>query len=98
MKRYQVYLNPHSVGILDEFAEISNFTRSRLLQEIVDGAASRVANVLAVFKPHKEMNYSSIDSFVGVLHVSDKKKHNISQRVDDIYYDQWKPSLIPVPG
>jgi len=49
MKRYQIYLDPRSVGIFDEASEISDFTRSRLIKEAIDGAASRIGNILA---PH----------------------------------------------
>lgn len=61
MKRYQVYLDPHNVGILDEVAEISDFTRSQLIREAVEGAAARVGNLLAFLKPPKsgsEVNLS----------------------------------------
>lgn len=87
-KRYQVYLNPHSVGILDEAAEIGSLTRSHWIREAVNGATARVGNLLAVLKPVKKEDYSWLDEMVGSLRAKGGKTVNISQRVDDIYYDK----------
>lgn len=87
-KRYQVYLNPHSVGILDEAAELSGFSRSQFIREAIDAAASRFGNLLATIRSPKTADYSWLDEMTGVLKVEGKETVNISERVDDIYYDK----------
>ena len=87
MKRYQVYLHPRSVGILDEVAEISPFNRSELIREAIDAVANRFGNLLAVFKPLKKTDYSWWDEMAGSITVGDKNKTvHISENVDEIYY------------
>lgn len=87
MRRYQVYLNPHSVNILDEVTEISEFSRSQLIRELVDAVATRFASLLAVVKSPKKIDYSWWDDMEGAITIGDKKKTvNISENVDEIYY------------
>ncbi|MBI4067244.1 hypothetical protein HY407_02580 [Candidatus Gottesmanbacteria bacterium] len=86
MKRYQVYLNSQSVNILDEATEISQFTRAQLIREAIDGAASRLGNILAGLKPPKARDYDWLNKLVGSIKIRGKKKTNISQNVDEIYY------------
>lgn len=86
MKRYQVYLNPQSVSVLDEVSEISSLTRSKLIKEVVEAAAARIGNLLAVIKPPKMRSYSQWDKMIGSIKVKDKKTVNISENIDEIYY------------
>ena len=86
MKRYQVYLNAQSVNILDEVTEISTISRSKLIQTAIDGAASRIGNLLAAVKPPKAQDYSVWDKMAGSIKIPSKKIVNFSQRDDDLYY------------
>lgn len=86
MRRYQVYLNPHSVSILDELSKVSAFSRSQIIREAVEGAASRVGNLLALFKAPNSRDYSWLEKMTGSLKVKGRKKVNISERVDQLYY------------
>lgn len=86
MRRYQIYLNPHSVNIIDELAEMSKLTRSQLLREAVDAVASRFSNLLAVFKPPKARNYSWLDKMTGSIKIKGGETVNISENVDELYY------------
>jgi len=86
MKRYQVYLDPHSVGILDEAVEGSIFSRSQFLRELVDAASTRCRNLLAVFKPPRVRDYSVWDKMIGSIKVKGRKSINLSENVDEIYY------------
>ena len=47
MKRYQVYLNSHSVSILDDFEGISNISRSKLIRRVVDNVAEELIKIFA---------------------------------------------------
>lgn len=87
MKRYQVYLNPHSVNILDEASTLSNeFPRSRLIREAIEAAGDRVGNLIAALIKPKVNNYSELDKMTDVIILKGKKSVNISENVDDIYY------------
>lgn len=86
MKRYQLYLNPQSVHILDEVTEISSLSRSKLIQTAIDGAASRIGNLLAAIKPPKAQDYSIWDRMAGSIKIRSKKTVNFSNREDAFYY------------
>ncbi len=43
MKRYQVYLNPHAVSILDDLGKQTDISRSKLIQGAIDRLADQVA-------------------------------------------------------
>ncbi|TSC85298.1 MAG: hypothetical protein G01um101416_964 [Microgenomates group bacterium Gr01-1014_16] len=86
--RYQVYLDPRSVGILDEASGLLPVTRSQIMREAIDAAAGRVGNLLAMFKPVNSNNYSWMDKMVGSISSGRKFKKSASERVDDIYYDK----------
>lgn len=88
VQRYQVYLDPRSVSILDEASGLIPITRSQIIREAIDAAAGRVSNVLAMFKPVSSSDYSWMDKMVGTLRYKKKKTINMSERVDDIYYDK----------
>lgn len=86
-KRYQVYLNTHAVRVFDEMAEVLGRTRSDLIREMMDAAAHRAGNLLAVFKPPEKIDYSWWDKMEGSVTVGDSNKTvNVSENVDEIYY------------
>ena len=86
MKRYQVYLNPQSINILDQAGDIVPLGRSRLLREAADAAANRVGNLLGMFKPAKSSDYKWLDAMIGAVRIKGKKTVNISENVDELYY------------
>lgn len=83
-----MYLDPRSVGILDEASGLLPVTRSRIIQEAIDAAAGRVGNLLAMFKPVRSNDYTWIEKMIGTLRYKGKRKVNMTSRVDDIYYDR----------
>ena len=86
MKRYQLYLDPHTVGIIDEAAEIGTLNRSEIIRQVVDAAAARLGNLLAVLRPPEERSYEWMDSVIGAVKKEETGEVNLSQNVDDIYY------------
>lgn len=86
MKRYQVYLDPHSVGILDEGAETLPLNRSQIIREAIAGAATRVGNLLAILKPTPPSDYSVWDEMIGAFEIKGQKVSYSSENVDEIYY------------
>lgn len=84
MKRYQLYLNPHSVSILDDLGKNIDLRRSRILQVIIDSIASNFARILAATKTPPKDTYV-LDSLVGAIKLGGKKKTNFAQDIDEIY-------------
>jgi len=85
MKRYQVYLDPRKIETLDEAAEITPFTRSKLIQEAVDAASGRIGNLLSVYITPKKRSYSALDKMTNLVK-GGKKKTRSSTNADEIYY------------
>lgn len=83
MKRYQVYLDQHSVSILDEIRKLTNITRSKIIRNTIDKVATEIVASLPVKKPAKK--HYIMDELVGFIDLKTKKKTNYSEHVDDIY-------------
>lgn len=84
MKRYQVYLNPHSVAVFDDFETISNLSRSKLIRQITDNVAEQLIRIFAERKGSRKKEYL-LDKLAGFVDLRTNKKTNFSQRVDEIY-------------
>lgn len=84
MKRYQVYLNQHSVSILDDFGKHTDISRSKLLQIITDQIAQNLAKVFAATKTPPQDTYI-LDSLVGAIKLPGNKKTNFAKDIDEIY-------------
>lgn len=85
MKRYQVYLDQHSISILDEFGKHTDISRSKLLQMITDQIAQNLAKVFTATKTPPKDTYI-LDSLVGAIKLPGNKKTNFAQNVDEIYF------------
>lgn len=46
MQRYQIYLEPESVGVLDELAKLTNFSRSRIIRDVISRMTREYAKLL----------------------------------------------------
>lgn len=86
MKRYQVYLNPHSVSILDDFSKHTDISGSKILQVITDSVAQNLAKVLVATKTPPKDTYI-LDSLVGAIKLPGNKKTNFAQNIDEIYLE-----------
>ena len=84
MKRYQIYLNPHSVSLLDELGESIDVSRSKLIQAAIDGIAYNTAKIFTAMKTPPKNTYI-LDSLVGAIKIKGMRKTNFAQNVDDIY-------------
>ena len=83
MKRYQVYLNPHSVAILDDVQKFTDISKSKIIRESIDRLAQNISKVFASQKTPPKTYI--LDSLVGSISVKGKKKTNYAEHVDDIY-------------
>jgi hypothetical protein len=84
MKRYQIYLNPHSVSILDEYGKHTDISRSRLIQMGIDQLAHTLRKVFIATKTPSETKYI-LDSLIGAVNLTEKKRTNVAENIDDIY-------------
>ena len=84
MKRYQVYLNPHSVSILDDLGKQTDISRSKLIQGAIDRFADQVAKIFSKTEDQPS-NYTHFDKLVGAIHLKTKKPTNFAVDVDEIY-------------
>ncbi len=86
MKRYQVYLNPYSVSILDDLGTQTDISRSKLIQGVIDRFANQVAKIFAK-REVQPSNYKYFDKLVGAIHLKTKKPTNFAQNIDEIYLE-----------
>lgn len=84
MKRYQVYLSPSSVSILDDFAKPISVSRSKLIQMAIDAVANNLAKIFIATNTQRKDTYI-LDSLVGAIKIKGKKKTNFAQDIDEIY-------------
>lgn len=83
MKRYQVYLNPHSVSVLDEFEKISDISRSKIIRSVIDRVAQQLS--VAVAEKRKSNKKYLLDDLVGFIDLKTDKETNFAENVDEIY-------------
>jgi len=84
MKRYQVYLDPHSVSILDDFENYTNISRSKLIREAIDRLAQNLARVF-VAKNEQPREKLILDSLVGFINIKGLKQTNYALKDDKVY-------------
>ena len=84
MKRYQLYLNPHSVSILDDFGRHVDLSRSNLIRLAIESVAYNLAKVFAATKTPPKDKYI-LDSLVGAIKLKGNKQTNFAQNIDEMY-------------
>ena len=84
MNRYQVYLNPQSVAILDSFESLSDFSRSKMIRQAVDSLAEKLLAVVSAAQPPAAK--SVFGSMAGFVDLKPNKKTNFAASADDIYF------------
>lgn len=84
MKRYQVYLNPNSVAVLDNFGENIDLSRSRLIQIAVDQIMHNLIKIFRATQTPPKKTYI-LDSLVGAIKIKGKRETNFAENIDEIY-------------
>ena len=84
MKRYQVYLDPHSVSIIDEFGKDVSLARSKIIRLAIEYVAQNFAKIFVATKTPPKNKYI-LDSLVGAIKLKGRKKTNLAQNIDEIY-------------
>ncbi|OGK10303.1 hypothetical protein A2767_02940 [Candidatus Roizmanbacteria bacterium RIFCSPHIGHO2_01_FULL_35_10] len=88
MKRYQIYLNPGTVAMIDKMEKATTISRSQLIREGLDKAISEyISLIVDLFSQSKRKpNYSVLDKMSGFIKSKGGKKTNYSDMVDEIVY------------
>lgn len=84
MKRYQLYLNPHSVSILDDFEKISHLSRSKVIRELLDRYVDQLVKVFSN-REDQPVKYTHFDKLVGAIRLKTKRPTNFALDEDEIY-------------
>lgn len=84
MRRYQVYLNPNSVAVLDDFEKISGVSRSKIIREAIDRLAQQLLSIVLVKTETGQKRYL-LDELAGFIDLKTSKKTNFAGKVDEIY-------------
>jgi len=84
MKRYQVYLDPHSVSVLDDFEKYADISRSKLIREAIDRLAQNLSRIFAAknIQPQEKL---ILDSLVGFIKLKNEKQTNYASQDDNKY-------------
>ncbi len=84
MKRYQVYLDPSSVTILDEFEKYTSISRSKLIREAIDRLAQNLSKVFADknIAPKEKL---LLDSLIGIINLKNQKQTTYALQDDSVY-------------
>jgi hypothetical protein len=82
MKRYQVYLNPQSVDVIDTLTKGTGLTRSDVIRSSLDIMADNLVKITNA-KKDKQIKGEGLSNLIGVI--KGDKTTNIAERVDEIY-------------
>jgi len=83
MKRYQVYLNPQSVGIIDLFQKETDISRSKIIRFTVDALAENLAKLLV--KKERVTIKGPLDQIIGIIKPKVEEVTNLAEKIDQIY-------------
>lgn len=81
MNRYQIYLDPKDVSILDELAKLTNFSRSQIIRDVIDKMARAYEKLLEAQFRKRSKN----DPILKMAGFAKGPAKNISQNIDEDY-------------
>lgn len=81
MNRYQIYLNPENVNVLDELARLTNISRSKIIRDVIDKMAKEYEKILEK-TAKKAFKNNPLLKMAGMAKGGLK---NIAENVDEIY-------------
>lgn len=81
MQRYQIYLEPQSVSVLDEMAKLTNFSRSQIIRDVIDKMASKYEKIIESNRKKRLRN----NPLLKMAGFAKGPSRDISHHVNDIY-------------
>lgn len=84
MKRYQIYLNPHSISVLDDIERMSNISRSKIIRELIDRFVDQISKAIAK-KEDAPVKLTYFDQLIGAIDLKTSKPTNYALDDDEIY-------------
>lgn len=81
MSRYQIYLEPNTVSIIDDLSSSVGVSRSQVIRDVIDRIAREYKKVLTVTAKSR-LKQNPLLKMIGSGHSS---SNNLSRTVDIIY-------------
>ena len=81
MNRYQIYLNPRDVNVLDELAKLTSFSRSQIIRDVINKMAREYEKLLEA-NTKRRLKYNPLLKMAGFAKGPNR---DISHHVNDIY-------------
>ncbi len=81
MKRYQLYLNPHAISIIDDYQQITDISRSKVIRYLIDFASEQLITLIKRKDPRKKY---IMDSLAGFIDLKVDKKVDLISNIDDV--------------
>lgn len=88
MKRYQLYLNPHSISVLDELERILGISRSKQLRLVIDRIAGELISILRAKEASQNKKKFLLDELAGFVDLKTNRETNFTEDIDDVVYFQ----------
>lgn len=82
MSRYQVYLNPQSVAVVDEWAGSLDLTRSHIIRDVLDRVVGEYLKARTAIQSYSVKHHPLLE-MSGIIHGASR---NLSEDVDKIYF------------
>lgn len=81
MHRYQIYLDPRDVSVLDELARLTTFSRSQIVRDVISEMAGKYEKLLEA-NTKRRLKSNPLLKMAGFAKGGDP---GLSLRVDEIY-------------
>ncbi len=81
MNRYQIYLDPKDVNILDELARLTSFSRSQIIRDVINKMAREYEKLLEA-NIKRRLKHNPLLKMAGFAKGGSP---GLSKRVDEIY-------------
>ena len=81
MKRYQVYLNQSSVSVIDDYEELTNISRSKIIRYLVDSTSEQLITLIRRKEPKKKY---LMDQLSGFIDLKIDKKIDLVSSIDNV--------------
>ncbi|MBI3290076.1 hypothetical protein HYZ78_01640 [Candidatus Microgenomates bacterium] len=83
MNRYQIYLKPESVGVLDELSRLTNFSRSRIIRDVIDKMATEYKKIITATQKSRDKD----NPLLKMAGFAKGPGRDIARNVNDIYFN-----------